>query len=47
VILATHTGYIAAAWGGSLTVLALYSLRTVRRGRALSRRVPPGDRRWS
>jgi hypothetical protein len=47
VILATHTGYIAAAWGSSLTVLALYALRTVRRGRALSRRVPPGDRRWS
>ena len=40
---ATHTGYIAAAWGGSLVgALPLYALRTVRRGRALSRRVPPG-----
>jgi heme exporter protein CcmD len=47
VILATHAGYIAAAWGASLAVLAAYALRTVRRGRSLSRRVPPEDRRWS
>ncbi|MDQ2648254.1 MAG: heme exporter protein CcmD [Actinomycetota bacterium] len=43
----THTGYVAAAWGASLVAIAAYALRTVRRGRALSRRVPPEDRRWS
>lgn len=47
IVAATHTGYIAAAWGASLAVLAVYAARTVRRGRSLSRRVPPGDRRWS
>jgi hypothetical protein len=47
IVAATHTGYIAAAWGTSLVLLAGYSVRTVLRGRALSRRVPPEDRRWS
>ena len=47
IVAATHTGYIAAAWGGSLAVLAAYAVRTVRRGRSLSNRVPPEGRRWS
>ena len=43
----THVGYIAAGWGISLGTLALYGLRTVRRGRILAARVPPEERRWS
>jgi hypothetical protein len=43
----THAGYVAAGWIASLGVLGLYALRTIRRGRALSRIVPPGERRWS
>jgi hypothetical protein len=43
----THAGYVAAGWGIALSVLGLYALRTVRRGRTLAARVPPEDRRWS
>ena len=43
----THVGYIAAGWGIALVTLASYALRTVRRGKALAKRVPPEDRRWT
>jgi hypothetical protein len=43
----THVGYVAAGWVASLGVLGVYAARTIRRGRALSRLVPPEDRRWS
>jgi hypothetical protein len=43
----THAGYVAGGWIASLGVLGLYAARTIRRGRALSRLVPPGERRWS
>jgi hypothetical protein len=43
----THAGYIAAAWGGAALVIGGYTLSLLRRGRMLSRQVPPGDRRWS
>ena len=43
----THAGYVAAGWGVSLLVLAAYGLRVLRRGRAVARRVPPEERRWS
>jgi hypothetical protein len=43
----THVGYLVAGWGIGLTSLALYALRTVRRGRSLAARVPPEERRWS
>jgi hypothetical protein len=42
----THAGSIIAAWLIVGTVLALYALRLVLRGRALSRAVPPERRRW-
>lgn len=37
-------GYVAAGYGITLVTLALYALRVVLRGRAVSRalRVPPG-----
>ncbi len=43
----THAGYVAAGWVLSLGAIAAYTARTIARGRALSRQVPPEDRRWS
>jgi hypothetical protein len=43
----THVGYVAAGWGISLAVIGAYAARTIARGRALSRQVPPEERRWS
>jgi hypothetical protein len=43
----THAGYVAAGWGGAALVIGGYALSLLRRGRKLSRQVPPGDRRWS
>lgn len=38
--------YVAAGWGIVIVVLVGYSIHLLRRGRSLSRRVPPEDRRW-
>ena len=46
-IAVTHVGYIAAGWAGTAAVLGAYAVWVLRRGRALSRRVPPEERRWS
>ena len=43
----THVGYVAAGWAIPLLAIAGYALHTLRRGRQLSRSVPPEDRRWS
>lgn len=43
----THAGYVAAGWIGTGVLLAGYALAMLRRGRRLSRQVPPGERRWS
>jgi heme exporter protein D len=43
----SQMAYIYLAWGISLGVLALYTASIVRRGRALSRRVPVERRRWT
>ncbi len=42
----THVGYLIAGWGITFTVLGLYSISLVRRGRALSTQVPAGQQRW-
>ncbi|MGQ0833063.1 MAG: hypothetical protein ACT4OV_15455 [Microthrixaceae bacterium] len=47
VLAMTDAGYVAAGWTIPLAALALYAVRTVRRGRTLAARVPPEDRRWS
>lgn len=47
IVAMTHVGYVTAGWGISLAVLGAYAWRTVRRGRALSARVAPEERRWS
>jgi heme exporter protein CcmD len=43
----THAGYVGAGYGICFVVLAGYALRTVRRGRAVARQVPPEERRWT
>jgi hypothetical protein len=43
----THAGYVAAGWIGTFALIGGYALTVMRRGRALSRQVPPEERRWS
>ena len=46
----TATGtwpYVIASWVIVLGSIAAYAAVTIIRGRRLSRRVPPKDRRWS
>jgi hypothetical protein len=43
----TDGGFIAAGWLSALGLVGAYALWVVRRGRRLSRQVPPGERRWS
>lgn len=38
--------YIAAAWIGTFAAVGLYALTLIRRGRRLSKVVPPDERRW-
>ena len=40
-------GYVAMAWAITVVVLVAYAVWIVVRGRALSRRVPAEDRRWT
>ncbi|CAN5155223.1 hypothetical protein BH18ACT4_BH18ACT4_06500 [soil metagenome] len=42
----THAVYVAAGWVVSFAAVGGYTLWVLVRGRALSRRVPPEDRRW-
>jgi hypothetical protein len=39
-------GYVIAGWGITAVVLVAYATWMILRGRALSREVPPEDRRW-
>jgi hypothetical protein len=43
----THAGYVAAGWLTAVGVIGGYAVLVVRRGRKLSRVVPPEARRWS
>ena len=43
----THASYVATGWVVGLGTLAIYAVRTVRRGRTLSAQVRPEERRWS
>lgn len=46
-IVASQSGYIAAAWLGTAALVGGYVLIVLRRGRTLSRQVPAEERRWS
>lgn len=43
----TDVGTIVFGWGITFAVIGGYAAVLVRRGRSLSRRVRPEDRRWS
>lgn len=43
----THAGYVAAGWLVPAALLGAYAVALLRRGRSLSRQVPPEERRWS
>lgn len=47
VLAMTHAGYVLTGWIGAAALLAGYAGSVLRRGRRLSRQVPPEDRRWS
>lgn len=39
-------GYVAGGWGATVVIIALYTWRTLRRGRILARSLPPGEKTW-
>ncbi len=43
----TDAGYVAAGWTATIGLLGGYAAAVIRRGRRLSRVVPPEERRWS
>jgi len=43
----TSAGYVAAGWIATFGVLGAYAVLTIRKGRRLSRVVPPEERRWT
>lgn len=43
----THAGTVIAGWGATVGTFALYAAWMHRRARALSRVVPPEERRWT
>jgi hypothetical protein len=43
----TDIGTIVVGWGVTVGVIGGYAAWLVRRGKQLSRTVPPEDRRWS
>ena len=47
VLAMTHAGYVAAGWFATAALLGGYAAATIRKGRRLSRVVPPEERRWS
>lgn len=42
-----YVGQVATGWACAIVLVGGYALTVVRRGHALSKRVPPEDRRWS
>ena len=42
----SHLGYLLVGWGATLGAGLLYAAHLMRRGRALSARVPTDRRRW-
>ena len=43
----THAAFVFTGWGVALVTLALYVRWVLARGRSLSPRVPPEQRRWT
>lgn len=47
VVAMTDAGYVAAGWIATFGLLGGYAVAILRKGRRLSRVVPPEERRWS
>ncbi len=43
----TDAGYVAAGWIATFGIIGAYAVATIRRGKRLSKIVPPEERRWS
>jgi heme exporter protein CcmD len=43
----THAGYVMTGWLVTFGAVGGYAVMTLLRGRRLSKRVPPRERRWS
>lgn len=39
-------GYVWAAYGLTIGLLVAYAVFTIRRGRSVGKKLPPGERRW-
>jgi hypothetical protein len=39
-------GYVLFGWAAAIVGIALYAVLVLRKGRQLSKQVPPEDRRW-
>jgi hypothetical protein len=39
-------GYVAGGWGATAVILALYTWRTLHRGRVLARSLPDQEKTW-
>lgn len=39
-------GYVWAAYGLTVGLIVAYAVFTIRRGRSVSKQLPPEDRRW-
>ena len=38
--------YVAEGWAAAAALIAVYTWRTLRRGRILGRSLPPGEKTW-
>ena len=38
--------YVAGGWAAAAVLISLYAWRTLRRGRALARSLPPEEKTW-
>lgn len=47
VVAFSDAGYVVAGYLSTAVVLGVYVARVLTRGRALSKQVPPEDRRWT
>lgn len=42
-----EVGYVWAAYGLTIVLIVAYAVFTIRRGRSVSKQLPPEERRWS
>jgi heme exporter protein D len=47
IVAMTDAAYVLTGWGVAIGALGVYAVVTVARGRRLSKKVAPRERRWS